>query len=402
MHILFIADNFFPESNALANRLFDHARVWVKAGCEVSIITCVPNFPQGKVHSGYKNRWRQIEWLEGIRVVRIKSYVAQNKGTIKRLIDYLSFGLNAFLQGLFEKNIDVVIGSSPQPFAAIAARFVAYLKNKPFIFELRDFWPQSIHAVGAIQSQSIKFTLFSGLMKQTYKAAALIIVVTDSFKYKLINEFNIDPKMIVVFKNGISLSEITPNIDRLHIRKKLNIPAYQFLVGYVGTIGMAHAIEVILSAAEQQQDSTVHYLIMGAGAHACHIRQQCRYMNNVSFVPGGSRQDAINHINALDAAIVHLRKTPLFKTVIPSKIFEIMALGVPILMGVEGESRKIVVNDARAGLEFTPEDPVQLNSAIDNLRGQSYDANAVRQFVVKYYNREKIAHAMLTTIKQII
>ena len=140
MRILFLSDNFPPEVNAPASRTFDHCREWVKAGAEVTVVTCAPNFPQGKVYPGYKNKLWQTEMMDGIRVIRVWTYMVPNKGFIKRTLDYISFSVTGFLAALFVKT-DVIVATSPQFFTALAGRTLSWWKRKPWVMEVRDLWP---------------------------------------------------------------------------------------------------------------------------------------------------------------------------------------------------------------------------------------------------------------------
>lgn len=397
-HILFISDNFYPESGAPANRLYDHATVWVKSGYQVTVLTCVPNFPKGKVFEGYQNKWRQSELINGVKVIRIKSFIAQNKGSLKRIIDYMSFGFHAAIQGLFVKKPDIVIGTSPQPFTIFAAWFVARLKRKAFIFELRDLWPESIVAVDAMAKGNLLLRLLDRAIKRMYQSAELIVAVTDSFKKILVEKEKIEAQKILVCKNGINPDVMVPAASAEVMRKRCQLEN-QYLVGYVGTIGMAHSVETILNAARTSTDPAVHFIIMGEGAYAGEIRQKAKLCPNVTFIEGGTRQAALNVTNMLDASIVHLKDTPLFRTVIPSKIFEVMALGKPILMGVKGEAEKIVMNEANAGVSFQPEDAKSLNDAIQIIKGSVFDKEKMADFVKTKFNRRKIALEMLDGIK---
>ena len=397
MHILFLSDNFFPESNALANRLYDHARIWVKLGHKVTVLTCAPNFPRGQIFSGYRNNWRKVEILDGIRVVRIKSYITENQGFLKRIVDYMSFALHSAVQGLFIKKPDIVFASSPQPFPVFSAWLITRLKRRPFIFELRDLWPESIVTVGAMNENSFMLRSFNWLINRMYHAADMIVSVTDSFKQKLIEE-GIAEEKIIVAKNGISPDQLIVSTPAIAMRRLYKLEN-KYLVGYVGTIGMSHSIETVVRAAKNNMNDFVHFIIMGSGAMSTQIEQDVASLDNVTFINGGSREDAINVTNMLDASIVHLKNTSLFKTVIPSKIFEAMALGKPILMGVKGESRKIVIDEAKAGLSFEPEDHDDLNDAIARLQQEVYDCNQLKSFVEKNFNRDIIADEMIKNIQ---
>ena len=181
MHILFLTDNFPPEVNAPASRTFEHCREWVKAGNQVTVITCAPNFPAGKVFSGYKNKLWQTEEMDGIRVIRVWSYITANAGFIKRILDYISFMPPAVLASFFVKKPDLVIGTSPQFFTVCAAYLVSLFKRIPFVFELRDIWPESIKAVGAM-NDSIIIKLLEKIELFLYRKAKMIVSVTHAFK----------------------------------------------------------------------------------------------------------------------------------------------------------------------------------------------------------------------------
>ncbi|MCB1630138.1 MAG: hypothetical protein KDI48_20590, partial [Xanthomonadales bacterium] len=151
MHILFLSDNFPPEVNAPASRTFEHCREWVRAGHKVTVITCAPNFPKGKVFEGYRNRLWQRERMDGIEVIRVWSYITANEGFTRRILDYLSYMFMAILAGPFVRRIELVVGTSPQFFTACAAYVVSRYRRVPYVFELRDLWPESIKAVGAMR-----------------------------------------------------------------------------------------------------------------------------------------------------------------------------------------------------------------------------------------------------------
>ena len=151
MNILFLTDNFPPETNAPATRTHEHARQWVAAGHQVTVLTNVPNFPTGRVFPGYRNKLWQREAMDGIRVVRVWTYVTANEGFFRRSLDYFSFGASSVIGGLFLPTPDVIVATSPQIFTALGACILAWIKRRPFVFELRDLWPDSIVAVGAMR-----------------------------------------------------------------------------------------------------------------------------------------------------------------------------------------------------------------------------------------------------------
>ena len=152
--ILFLTDNFPPEVNAPATRTYEHTREWVGKGYEVTVITCAPNFPHGEVYEGFKNRLINREVKDGIKVIRVWTYITANEGFLKRILDYISFAVMAFLTGLWFRT-DIIVATSPQFFTAVAGRWLSFFKFKPWIMEVRDLWPESIAAVGAMNEGKI-------------------------------------------------------------------------------------------------------------------------------------------------------------------------------------------------------------------------------------------------------
>ncbi len=361
MRILFITDNFPPEVNAPATRTFEHCKEWVKKGDEVTVITCVPNFPKGKVYDGYKNKLYQTEEIEGIKVVRVWSYISPNEGFAKRIIDFMSFAFMAFWVGLFKK-ADIIIGTSPQFFTTWAAETLSVLKRKPWIFELRDLWPESIKAVGAISGDSKVFKLLEKIELRLYKRSSRIISVTHSFKNNLISR-GIDENKIRVVRNGANLERFSKRDRHVVWEQKLGVKN-KFVVGYVGTHGMAHKLDFIINAWPREQRD-LHLILMGDGAEKENLKTRAKELKikNITFLDSMPKEEVPNILSLMDISLVPLKKSDLFKTVIPSKIFENAAMQTPILLGVEGESADII-KEFGAGLCFEPENKT---SFIENL-----------------------------------
>lgn len=400
MHILFLTDNFPPEVNAPASRTFEHARAWVRAGHQVTVITGAPNFPGGKLLGGYRNKLWQAEEMEGIRVVRVWTYITANEGFAKRILDYLSFMLSGFLAGLFVRRVDVVVGTSPQFFTACAAWALAGLKRRPFVFELRDLWPESIKAVGAMK-ESAAIRWLEKLELFLYRRASLIVAVTHSFKRRLI-ERGVDGTKIEVITNGADLSRFRPQPKDQALLAQHGLQD-RFVAGYVGTHGLAHQLETLLEAAallaQRPDGERYRILLLGDGARKAALREMAaqRGLGNVVFVDSVSKDQVVRYWSILDASVIHLKQTPLFDTVIPSKLFECMAMGLPVLHGVAGESADIV-RETGAGLTFTPEDAQALADAIVRLAGDAALVERLRaqaQKAASLYERDYLAERML-------
>ena len=320
MHILFLTDNFPPEVNAPAGRTFEHCREWVRAGHQVTVVTCVPNFPKGKVYDGYKNRLRQIEVMEGIKVVRVWSYITANEGFTRRILDYVSYMVMAIAAAPFVRGVDLVVGTSPQFFTACAAYAVSRMKRVPFVFELRDMWPESIKAVGAMKDSSI-IRFFEKVEMFLYRTAAVIVSVTESFKRELVHR-GIDGDKIEVVPNGVDPSRFHPIPRDSEIVEKYGLED-KFVIGYIGTHGMAHGLETILKAARSLEGGgstdRFHFVLVGEGAEKAGLVKMARELGlkNVTFVDQVSKDEITRYWSVFDLSIIHLRRTELFKTVIP-------------------------------------------------------------------------------------
>jgi len=404
VHILFLSDNFPPEANAPASRTHEHCRVWVEAGHEVTVVTCAPNFPKGEVFPGYRNAWRHEETIDGIRVIRVWSYVTANEGFARRILDYLSFMATASLAAPFVRGVDVVVGTSPQFFTACAACFVAAVKRRPWVFELRDLWPESIRAVGAMRDSWLLRAL-ERLELFLYRSAALVVSVTHSFRANLASR-GIDPAKVAVVTNGVDIARFSPRAKDAELVRSLGLEG-KFVAGYVGTHGMAHALETLLDAAVLLRDAPdVRILLLGDGARKDALVARARELGvdgSVLFVDSVPKAEVARYWSLLDVSIIHLRRTPLFETVIPSKLFECMGMGIPVLHGVAGESAAIVEREG-AGWVFAPEDAGALAALVRKLRGDPAAIAACRERCLAAagrYDRRALAMAMLGELARV-
>jgi colanic acid biosynthesis glycosyl transferase WcaI len=369
MHILFITDNFPPECNAPASRTYEHARRWVKSGHQVSVITCHPNFPEGRIFPGHRNAWYKTEQTDGIRVVRVKTYVAANSGFLKRTLDYMSLVPPAIVAGLFQRRPDVVVSTSPQFFAAIAGWMLSVLHRRPYVFELRDLWPASIVGVDAMR-QGLAIRMLEWLELTMYRRASAVVSVTRSFRDDLVGR-GIDPEKIHVVLNGIDGEHFSPGGKPEKLAAALGIDG-AMVVGYLGTHGMAHGLENVLAAAERLRDrADIKFLFVGGGADRERIVSLARDrgLSNVRFVPMQQRHAMADYWRLCDLALVHLRDRPVFSTVIPSKIFEAMATRRPVLLSVPAGEARTLVEETGIGVWVNPDDPWRLAAAISDLAG---------------------------------
>lgn len=407
MHILFLSDNFPPEVNAPASRTFEHCRLWAQAGHRVTVITCAPNFPKGKLFPGYKNSLWQTEMMDGVRVVRVWSYITAETGMRARFMDYNSYVVMAGIASLFVGRVDVLVGTSPQFFTAIGAWIIGMVKRSPWIFELRDIWPESIKAVGEMKNSPRALRWLENIELFLYRRADRIVSVTHSFR-RVLGTRGIDTNKIDVVTNGIDVSRFTPRPKDQAVLRETGLEGH-FVAGYIGTHGMAHALETLLAAARQLKSlpggKDIKILFLGDGTRKEALKQQALQMelDNVVFIDSVAKDEVVRYWSMLDVSIIHLRKSELFTTVIPSKLFECMGMGIPVLHGVAGESADIVVREG-IGQLFEPESVEQLVQGLLKLRGDPVLLDSMRQCGPKAalrYDRKNLGMEMLEVLEAV-
>lgn len=407
MRILFFSHYFPPESNAPAVRTHEHCKRWAAAGHDVTVITCAPNCPSGVVYAGYRNSAYTRETIDGIDVRRVWTYLAANRGTFRRTLNYLSYMVSAWVCSLFVGRRDVIIATSPQFFCGWAGVLAALLRRAPFILEIRDIWPESIEAVGAIRKGPLM--RFLGLLeRRMYASARHIITVGEGYRSILVRK-GVSADRISVIMNGIDPGFFFPRRPSEELARQFDV-AGKFVCSYVGTIGMACGLHSVLDAAHKLKErglTDIVFLLVGDGAAREELEDHARQKNldNVIFT-GRQPRDRIPDLLALsDVCLVHLRKTELFSTVMPSKIFEAAAMARPIINGVAGFAAEFI-DRAGGGINIEPENSEQLINALLRLRNdpglrESLGA-AGRAYVLRDFNRDQLAEDYLRIIERVL
>lgn len=401
MKILFITDNFTPEVNAPATRTYEHLREWIKDdNIDITVLTCVPNFPHGRVYEGYKNKLYQKEIVDGIEVIRLWSYMTSNSGFVKRVLDYTSFAMMAFVVGLFKK-YDLIIATSPQFFTTWSAWGLSKIKRKPWVFELRDLWPESIKTVGAMkQGKVIEF--LEKIEIALYRDCDKVVAVTDAFKSNLISR-GIHSKKIEVITNGSNIDLFYPREKDKKLLEELNLED-KFIIGYIGTHGMAHSLDFIVKTISKIKDKTIHFLFIGDGAMKSKIVELSKELklDNITFLDPIKKENVPKYLSICDVSLAPLKKDDNFKTVIPSKIFEASAMKKPTFLGVEGQAQEII-EYFNAGLCFKPENETDFLEKLKLLKNEKIreELEIGCEELAKEYDRKKLANDMLRIIKKL-
>jgi len=410
--ILYVSQYFSPEMGAPAARAAELAQHWTQAGHDVSVLTGFPNHPTGVVPPEWRSRLHRLthhEKVGRVDVFRTWLWPLPNRKAHERMRNYASFCLSAAVRGLSLPRPNVIIGSSPQLLVGLAACWLAFAKQVPFVFEVRDLWPESLIAVGVGSENSILNKTLSAIAGVLYKHSDHVVVVTSAFKDHLVEHWRVLPEKISVVENGVETDLFAPQpVDaNLSLRQQLEAEG-KFLVCYVGTMGMAHGLETLLDAADQlrQEKPNVLFLLVGEGAEKERIKAiaQSRGLSNVRFLDQQPRERIPAIISASDAGLVLLKKTDVFKTVIPTKMLEFMSCARPVILGVEGQAQKIV-EEAGAGIVIEPEKSSALAHAIKRLAGDlslgaTLGKNG-REYIVRRFSRKQTAEDYIQVLQEL-
>ena len=384
-------------------RTFEHARHWAALGHDVTVITGFPNHPTGVIRPEYRGDWVRRERVEGIDLLRTWVYIAANRGFTKRILNFLSFfGSSLALGALLTRRPDVVVGTSPQFFCAVAAYGLSLVKRAPFVFEVRDIWPQSAVELGALKNPLL-IRFLEAIERHLYRRAALIVPVAESTHHYLVGK-GVPAEKIRVVPNGVDakfLASATATAGQ--VREELNLRG-KFIVSYIGTHGMSHALEVVLQAAKKlEDDPAIHFLFVGEGAEKGKLKRLAAdlRLNNVTFIDEQPRERLLAFYRASDVSLAPLKRLPMFTKVLPSKLFELMGVGCPVICSVEGEAAQLV-QKAEAGLCIEPENVEALIEAIERLRDDAELRNRMsangQHFVKTHFLRSTLAEEYLDAL----
>lgn len=406
LRILLISEYFPPEIGAGSNRAYELSANWVKLGASVSVITGFPDYPSGIIPARYRGKIFLREEKDGIEVIRTFTIPAPNKGFLKRVISFLSFMFSSVIQGsIASKKQDIVIATSPPFFVGIAGYLIARLKKVPFIFEVRDLWPDSIVELGQLRNRLI-IKILKSMEYFLYRKSSHIVPVADS-TVEVLTSSGINKDKITVIKNGVDTGLFVPGKKNKDLDSKLNLKN-KFVVGYIGTLGLSHSIDKVIGTANLlRENKEISFLIIGEGAEKESLLQKVNSLNldNVVFLNNVDKYLLPVYYGLCDLLLVPLRKLKLFEKVIPSKIFEIFAMGKPIIISVNGEARRLV-EDSGGGMYSEPENSLELKDKILYLYNNPELLGKLgaegRKFVEENFDRTVLAKKYYELLKSIL
>lgn len=409
MKILYVSQYFPPEMGAPAARAAELSRHWARDGHQVTVLTGFPNHPTGVVAPEYRRKVRRLvmrEEVGGVNVVRTWLLPFPNRKTHERMLNYSSFCVSAASTGLFVERPDVVIATSPQLLVGLSGWCIARWKHVPLVFEVRDLWPESLAAVGMGDHDSLLHRSLAKVAGFLYRKSDRVVVVTPAFADHLVEHWQVPQEKIAIVENGVETELFSPQASS-DLRHELGAEG-KFVVCYIGTLGMAHGLETLVEAAARLQSAKpeILFLLVGEGADKERIQAlaRSRGLANLRFVDQQPREKIPSYIRASDACLVLLKKTELFKTVIPTKMLEFMSCARPVILGVDGQARKIL-DAAQAGIFVEPENVGDLVRAITRLAADAglceFLGRNGRRHILEHFSRRQTAKTYIDVLERL-
>lgn len=407
MRIILIHQYFLEDDDPGGSRFNEMTHSWVKGGHQVTVIAGNVHYNASDKRKEYKGKWISKKMQGEIEVIRTHVSDSYNSNFLGRLWGYLSFMFSSLYAGIFhlKGNYDVIMVTSPPLFVGFSGYLISRIKGIPFVFEVRDLWPESAIDTGILTNKALIGMAF-WFERFVYKKAALINVLTPAFQDKLIKEKRVPAKKVIMIPNGADFrisEELLQTFDATGFRIQLGWEG-KFVITYVGAHGVANHLEQIFDAAELLKETRVLFVLIGMGMRKPFLVQEKkrRGIDNVIFIDSVPKVDIFKYILASDMGASVLKKVEAFKTIYSNKTFDYMSCKKPVLMAIDGVSRELI-EQAQGGSFVEPENPEAYKTVImaylDDPDRLLREGENGLNFVREHFDREFLATKYLDLLK---
>lgn len=402
LRVTFLTHYFPPEVGAPQARLSELAKRLIEAGQKVTVVTGFPNYPTGVIPAGYRGKRFMEEHIDGVRVLRTWVFATRNRGFFKRILNHLSFSFSSLLAMRRLGPTDVIFVESPPLLIGLATLVYTRLKRAPFILNVSDIWPQSAIELGALHNR-FAIRMAEMLERHLYRKAARVTVPTPGM-LESIAARGIPRDKLFFLTNGVDTDTYRPQAPDRELARRLGLDGHKVFL-YAGTHGLSQGLDVILEAAKLTKNPDILYVLAGEGADkdALVAKAQAQRIDNVRFLPNQPKAEMPAFLSLAYAAIIPLKRLDLFKSALPSKMFESMAVGQPIVMAVWGEAAT-VVETAGCGVVVEPENAQSVHEAVETLAADPALAKLMgvhgREYVTRHFDRKEIAERLADLLEE--
>ena len=398
MHVFIVTQYFPPEIGASASRWGDYAEILIKQNHTVTILCEAPHYPNSKFYKGYKNSWSQVEVKHPkLTIIRSKAYASDRKSFFKKIAHYFAFMFSAMMNSRKVNNFDILIISTPPLFTGLIGLFLNRFRKQNFWLDIRDLWPDSALELNQIKPGFL-YRLGKKLESKIYESAEGFILTVPGFKNYLDSySKSISKKPMYGLMNGIS-------DEFIKVSQSLNFSTdKKFTVLYSGNMGLAQDLKMIINTAVQLKDYDIYFKFIGEGVSKSEIELLAKpVQKKIKFINSMKRKELIKHIKKSSVCLVPLKNKKLFKSALPSKMFEYMACGKPVIVSIRGEAEKII-NDSKAGVVIEPENSLMLTKAIINYFNDrnkcKIDGKNGMNYVTKKLSKEVLLSKLIKEMK---
>lgn len=404
MHILFVTTYFEPDSGAAAVRLSRLARLLHQRGHQITVLTTMPHYPQGKIAEGYRGAWTTVEDRDGLRIVRAWLYATPNARIRAKLLSQLSFMLTSALRGLCLRQPDVCFIEAQPVFTCWSAVVLCILKRVPYVLNVSDLWPDHLLSVGALDERHVIYRAARVWVNGMYGRASAITTLSPAWTKKIIEYVGDDSIQIRTILNGVDLERFVPGLDVTDFRHRHGLGDYQW-VTFIGTFATQYDLDTMLAVCSHFSKNTdVRFAFIGAGSQAESLKQRVReaQFNNVEVIDW-IRHDEIPAAWCMSAiTFFALYPQTLYRGTIPAKLYEALACGIPVVAAVEGVAAQMITESC-AGVTVQCQDVSGLVAGIETLladaerRGQCQHAG--RAYAERQFDPEKVVDAYEETLR---
>lgn len=397
MKILLINQSFVPPDEPGHTRHFEMAQYLRGCGHELVIVASDSNYQTGLRTVKQKGLYIE-QMIEGVRVLRAYSAQTLHRSYFWRAISFFSFMFSSVWAALQVKDADLVMGTTPPIFQAVSAWFVAFVRRKPFLLEVRDLWPEFAISMGVIRNPVV-IALAHWLETFLYARATHILVNSPAYKEYLVGK-GIPDRKITFIPYGTDINMFNPGVDGSSVREKLGLKD-KFTVLYAGAMGQAHDLYTVLRAAKRlNDDSHIRFAFFGAGKERLNLEVEAQRLGlkNVLFAGICPKKEMPAVIASADVCLAILQNIEMFRTTYPNKVFDYMASARPTVLVIDGVVRQ-VIEASKGGVFVEPGNDELLAKTIlelsrDPQRVKQMGENARAYLVKNLDRRDKLAETL--------